>query len=83
MMSIPTRFNVITNDKTYKNQSMFTLSYGTDTSDREIWKNRFQEYFNYLSKEKKEKRCPWIFDKFIIEIVHHEDIIFTEKDFTL
>jgi hypothetical protein len=46
-MSIPTRFNVITPNKTYNNQSMFTISYGRDLNDRNVWKERFQEHLKY------------------------------------
>lgn len=84
-MSIPTRFNVITPSKEYINQSNFTFSYGTDINNRLEWKNSFQEMFDFLSKEDKEKFCPWVFEKeFVIEPLYTESkIILTEKDFIL
>jgi|LakMenE18May11ns_1017448.scaffolds.fasta_scaffold8141990_2 hypothetical protein len=79
-MSIPTRFNVLTPTNTYKNQSMFTISYGQDLKDRNVWKERFQECFNDMSVENKQRFCPWYFEEdFIIEI--SPDISFFKKDF--
>jgi hypothetical protein len=79
-MSIPTRFNVITPNKTYNNQSMFTISYGRDLNDRNVWKERFQEYFDCSSNEQKENYCPWYFEEdFMIEI--SPDITLFKKEF--
>lgn len=76
-MSIPFRINIFTkNGDVYPNENIGTISYGSDTEDRQTWIRYFREWCcsveHYMLEEKINEDYPW-FDIFTeIEILGHD-----------
>jgi hypothetical protein len=83
IMSIPTRFNVYGPGMLIKrNLSIFTLSYGTDINNRNVWLHRFREAFKNITPKDKEKYCPWMdtFDDITVELGLVKPFWFTRRE---
>ncbi len=80
-MSIPARFNVLTDDlEIFNDQSWFTFSHDIDISDRQIWLEAFKAMFREFNNHP-ELKPEWADNFYAIQVNNKYNFTFYNTDF--